>query len=84
MKKVVLLGPVNYIGFAHTKATALKKVCKILEASKTEKREKYPLINLAKDDCRHQKYTFTMRQYLRYKAVNEDSSWRRNIRTVLC
>lgn len=37
IKKVVLLGPVNYIGFEHTKATALKKVCKVLEASKTEK-----------------------------------------------
>lgn len=36
MKKVVLLGPVNCIGFEHTKATALEKVCKILEASETE------------------------------------------------
>lgn len=40
MKKFVLLGPVNYIGFEHTKATALKKVCKILEASKAEKNRK--------------------------------------------
>lgn len=37
VEEVVLLGPVNSIGFEHTKATALKKVCKILEASKTEK-----------------------------------------------
>lgn len=40
MRKFVLLGPVNYVGFEHTKATALEKVCKILEASKAEKKEK--------------------------------------------
>lgn len=34
---VVLLGPVNSIGFDHTKTSALKEVCKILEAPKTEK-----------------------------------------------
>lgn len=37
MKEVVLLGPVNCIGFEHPKAATLKKVCKILETSKTEK-----------------------------------------------
>lgn len=36
MKKFVLLGPVNYVGFEHTKARTLKEVCKILKASETE------------------------------------------------
>lgn len=29
------------------------------------KGKKYPLINLTKEDCKHQKYTFTIRQYIR-------------------
>lgn len=69
MKKFVLLGPVNHVGFEHTKATALKKVCKILEASKAEKRGEKKGINKPKkkkEDCKHEKSHFNMRQYLRY------------------
>lgn len=74
MKKFVLLGPVNYVGFEHTKATALKKVCKILEASKAEKKDKI-CINKSKNKktASMKNCHFTMRQYL---PVKEGSSGR--------